>query len=400
MASRAALDDEKKTPRRPKGEGSLRQVRNGYWEAMLDLGWADGKRVRPTFRGRTKAEAIAKRKEAEQSLSRGEPILNNTITVSQLCDQWLESKVETKVALGSLKESTAQNYRDACNVYVKPVLGRKQVRSLRTADVDAMSARMRKAGLSQNTIRVARSTLRMALGFAITERVIAFNVVDGSVRPNVSTSADQHVTLSVKQAKHLLAHAPDDVYGSVVRLALWTGMREGELAGLLWEDVDLKAKRLKVTGTVHRLTGKGLVRTDPKTEASKAPIPLPPATIQLLRRQQRQQSSQRATAGDQWLERGFVFTNSVGGPLEGRKILREWHKMHQDLGLPQMTVHDLRHTTGTLLRNAGVPLDVVSAILRHSSIRVTRDVYTKIEEPLSREGMNVYGELLGRRRAN
>jgi integrase len=64
-----------------------------------------------------------------------------------------------------------------------------------------------------------------------------------------------------------------------------------------------------------------------------------------------------------------------------------------------MTVHGLRHTTGTLLRDAGVPLDVVSAILRHSSIRVTRDVYAKVEESLARAGMNVYGELLGLRRA-
>ena len=65
-------------------------------------------------------------------------------------------------------------------------------------------------------------------------------------------------------------------------------------------------------------------------------------------------------------------------------MLREWRKIQEDLGLPDMTVHELRHTTGTLLLSAGVPLEVVSAILRHASIRVTKDIYAKVEEPLTR----------------
>ena len=177
-------------------------------------------------------------------------------------------------------------------------------------------------------------------------------------------------------------------------------MREGELVALRWEDVDFKGRRLMVTGTLRRLKGKGLVRTSPKTQASKAPVPLPAPVLRLLRLQLRQQANQRAKAGDLWRETGLVFTLDAGQAIDGRRVLREWRKIQTDLGLPDMTVHELRHSTGTLLLNAGVPLEVVSAILRHASIRVTKDIYAKVEEPLARQGMDSFEKALGRKRAS
>ena len=149
---------------------------------------------------------------------------NTKMSVSELVDQWLDTKVAAKVALGDLKEATAQNYRDMANAYVKPILGDTLVRALRTSDVDAMSTRMRKANLAQNTVRLARTVLRMSLDYAIAdEELISVNVVDGSVRPNVSISVDDHTTLSIKQAKLLLAKAPKTVFGLLICVAIWTG---------------------------------------------------------------------------------------------------------------------------------------------------------------------------------
>jgi integrase len=387
--------------RRSKGEGALRQRPDGTWEATLDLGRVNGRRRRTAYRGRTKSEALAKRRIASAELARGRRVTNTRMTVASLVDLWLDTKVAAKVAVEDLKQKTADNYRDVAASYVKPILGDSLVRNLRTSDVDAMSTRMRKAGLSQNTIRLSRTVLKMALDYAITEEeLISVNVVNGSVRPNVAISAEEHTTLSLKQAKHLLAKAPQTVFGILIGVALWTGMREGELVALRWEDVDFKGCRLMVTGTLGRVKGKGLVRTTPKTRASKAPVPLPAPVLQLLRRQLRQQQRQRAEVGDLWTETGFVFTLDVGQAIDGRRVLREWRTIQNDLGLPDMTVHELRHTTGTLLLNTGVPLEVVSAILRHASIRVTKDIYAKVEEPLARQGMDSFERALGKRRAS
>ena len=392
--------EEDDAPRRAKGEGALRQRPDGMWEATLDLGVVNGRRRRMSFRGRTKSAALAKRRNAVAELNRGRRVVNTKMTVGELVDRWLTTKVAAKVAVGQLKESTAQNYEDVATSYLKPIVGELLVQSFRTADVDAMSTRMRKAQLSQNTVRLARSVLRMALEYAITEEeLISLNVVNGSARPNVTISAEDHTTLDLKQAKLLLAKAPRNVFGALFRIALWTGMREGELVALRWEsDIDFTGKRIKVSGTLKRIKGKGLVRTEPKTQASKAPIPLPDQALKLFRWWQREQQKLRKDAGDLWQESGYVFTLSNGGAIDGRRVLREWRKIQEDLGLPDMTVHELRHTTGTLLLSAGVPLEVVSAILRHASIRVTKDIYAKVEEPLARRGMDSFEQALGRSR--
>ena len=151
-------------------------------------------------------------------------------------------------------------------------------------------------------------------------------------------------------------------------------MREGELVALRWEsDIDFTGKRIKVSGTLKRIKGKGLVRTEPKTQASKAPIPLPDQALKLFRwSQHSQQRKLRKDAGDLWQESGYVFTLSNGGAIDGRHVLHKWRKIQEDLGLPDMTVHELRHTTGTLLLSAGVRLEVVSAILRHTGVEARR----------------------------
>ena len=138
-----------------------------------------------------------------------------------------------------------------------------------------------------------------------------------------------------------------------------------------------------VDATLGRITGEGLLRTLPKTAAARDTVPLVGSALAALRRQRSFQAAERLRLGIRWRGGDYVFQGPVGGPLDPSKATKEWNAIRDGLGLPKVTFHDLRHTTATLLREAGVPLEIISRILRHSSITVTADVYLKVGERLA-----------------
>ncbi|MGH9102516.1 MAG: site-specific integrase, partial [Acidimicrobiales bacterium] len=138
---------------------------------------------------------------------------------------------------------------------------------------------------------------------------------------------------------------------------------------------------------LKRLAGRGLVRTSAKNQASEAGVHLIGPAVEALRRQRVRQAAERLAVGEAWSDDGYVFTTPLGTPIDARNLLRAWQAFRGRTGLPAMTVHDLRHSTATLLRNLGVPLDVVSHVLRHAGIAITADVYSEVGRDLEREGL-------------
>lgn len=147
-------------------------------------------------------------------------------------------------------------------------------------------------------------------------------------------------------------------------------MRRGEALGLAWADVDLENGRLTVRQALHRVDGE--LRLDQvKTDASVAVLPIPAPLVSILRGRRSRQLEDRLTAKGQWRETGLVFTTASGGFLEPRNINRAFHSLCAQADVPQLRVHDLRHSCATLLFTMGVPPATVQRILRHSSITVT-----------------------------
>jgi integrase len=291
-----------------------------------------------------------------------------------------------------VKPATAENYRWVVRSYIAPSIGRVQLAKLTPGDVDRMLRALEARGLSANTRRLARSVLRRALVFAERRGEVARNAA--GLAEAVHVERRPHRVLTVTQARRLLDVARDDRLEALWTLALLTGLREGELLGLRWEDVDLERGELHVRGTLKRLAGQGLVRTSPKNRASGAGVPLVDLAVDALGRHGARQVEERLAAGEHWRDEGYVFTTPLGGPLDARNLLRSWHALRERAGLPEMTVHDLRHTAATLLRNLGVPMDVVSRILRHSGISITADIYAEVGHDLAREAVEVLGRAL------
>ena len=187
--------------------------------------------------------------------------------------------------------------------------------------------------------------------------------------------------LSPTQAKTLLdtARKMDDRWSALYVLAVSTGMRQGELLGLKWDDVDLEAGVVRVRRTLTLARG-GPRLTEPKTPKSRRSIRLTTGAVDALRRYGELQHAERAAAGDRWNGSwGLVFTTRAGTPIRRDNLhAKSWKPLLRRSGLPDIRFHDLRHTCATLLLVRGVHPKIVSEMLGHSSIAITLDVYSHV----------------------
>lgn len=182
--------------------------------------------------------------------------------------------------------------------------------------------------------------------------------------------------------------------------ALWVltvtlGLRQGELLALRWQDCDLDAGTLRVTGTLQRVAG-ALQRGEPKTPRSRRVLNLPALARGALRRHRARQAAERLQAGPCWQEQDLVFTTVVGTPLDARNVRRAFKQHLRRAGLPAgVRFHDLRHTAATLLLAQGVHPRAVTETLGHSQIGLTLDTYSHVLPALRQEVAAQMDAILG-----
>src|SRR5512145_153895 len=223
------------------------------------------------------------------------------------------------------------------------------------------------------TARNAYLRLRTALGVAIKWRRIRENVVTLVDAPHGPSRPAQELT--PEQARQLLQTVTGHWLETLYLVALRLGLRESELVGLLWTDIDFNARTLQVSGQIQRISGK-LVRTTPKTEKSMRRLPLDDDLIEALQSHWQNQQEERRFLGMEWHEQGLVFASSRGTPLNTRNLIRSFKLMLARAGIPtSVRFHDLQHTAGSLMLAEGAKLVDVSAVLGHSSPAVTANVY-------------------------
>jgi integrase len=200
--------------------------------------------------------------------------------------------------------------------------------------------------------------------------------------------------LDAVQVSHLLRVAEGERLEALACLVLTLGLRRGEALGLRWTDVDLDEKTVTIGRSLARVPGRGLIASTPKTASGARTVPLVGNTALVLREHRRHQVEERLRAGPAWHEAGWVFTTSVGTPLDPRAALRWWHKVCEDAGLGRRRLHASRHTAATLLLDRGVPLEVVSAILGHASLAITADVYARVTLDAKRRALETLSDAI------
>ena len=184
--------------------------------------------------------------------------------------------------------------------------------------------------------------------------------------------------LTAEQVKVLFETAKGDRLEALYILAVTSGLRQGELLGLKWDDIDLEAGTLQVRRTLTTAKG-GPLLSAPKTKSSRRTVRLPRTGLKALRSHLERQLGEIDRAGGLWRENGLIFASVVGEPLDRRYITTHRFKPLLELArLPQIRFHDLRHTCATLLLSKNVNPKVVSEMLGHATIAITLDTYSHV----------------------
>jgi integrase len=239
-----------------------------------------------------------------------------------------------------------------------------------------------------------RAVLRRALNEALALGLVTRNAA-ALVRAPKAPHGEMHV-YDAEQVRALLDAAAGTRLEALLTLAVTSGMREGELLGLTWPNVNLDGKFLHVQTQLRRLREKGLTIKDVKTGSSRRKIELSDLAVAALRRHHVRQAQERLALGEAWQDRDLVFPNSVGNPIDVPSLLqRGYVRIVKQAGLPPIRFHDLRHTAATLLLLKGVHPKKVSELLGHASVAITLTTYSHVLPSLSRDTASAMDDLFG-----
>jgi hypothetical protein len=185
-------------------------------------------------------------------------------------------------------------------------------------------------------------------------------------------------------ARRILAAVAGDRYQAAFALA-FIGLREGEILGLAWQDVNLDTATAAVC---YELSGSGehATRHQRKTEASEATVPLPPFVVERLRAHLDRQHGERPDAAN---DDGLVFVTPRGYAVNGSWLTKHFQALLDRAGLQRMRLHDLRHGAASLLVGAGVHPRIAQELLRHASSKTTMEIYSHVSAAQQREAVEV-----------
>ena len=352
-----------------KGDGITKR-KDGRYMARHTVQTTDGPK-RKTIYGKTYKEVERQLNEARANADKGLTFDAGNLTVGEWLDCWLRDAVADTVRL-----VTFDKYEQMIRNHVKPSLGKLKLKTLTPAHVRGLYREKLNAGLSPRTVQYVHVTLNKALKQAVADGLIPRNVCEAVKPPRPQKK--EISPLSPEQARRFLEACQGERLEALFVLAVHTGMRQGELLGLHWEDVDLEARTLRVRRSLSR-TSKGPILTAPKSTKSRRRIKLTGTGAEVLKRHRAAQSAERLQLGGMWQDRGLVFPNPTGGFLSPDVLTSEPLKRPlQRAGLPSIRFHDLRHTCATILLSRGVHAKFVQELLGHATISITLDTYSHV----------------------
>jgi integrase len=326
---------------------------------------------RKVLYGKTRSEVAKKLTKAMADRDGGLVYDTNNQTVGEYLSRWLNDSVRS-----SVKPITFESYERLVRGHIIPALGRVKLKNLSPAHLQAFYWDRIDAGLSPATVRYLHSLLHRSLKQALRWNLVHTNVAKAVDPPKIPRKTMQ--ALSPEQARIFLHAAREDHLEAMYVLAVHCGLRQGELLGLRWEDVDLEAGTLRVSRTLSR-TKDGPSFTAPKTANSRRTVRLTSGAIEALKRHSEQQAGDIVRMDTLYRDQDLVFASEIGTPLNRHNVnYRSFKPLLERAGLPNIRFHDLRHTCATLLLAKGVHPKFVQELLGHATIAITLDTYSHV----------------------
>jgi len=377
--------------KRGNGEGSIYPVRdkNGRVKGYRGSYWvhtADGPKRR-YISGRRREDVRDELANALSDRLGGLVFDAGAMTVGDYLDRWMKD-VE-----GTVRESTHQRYGYAVGPHLKPALGKIKLKDLGPAQVRWFYRDRLDSGLAPASVHKLHVVLHKALKAAVADGSIPRNVTAGIKLPKLSR--EEIDPLSREESRCLLEAARGERLEALYVLALHTGMRQGEILALKWDNVDLEAGTLRVRRTLTK-TGKVYAIGEPKTRNSRRVIRLTAAAVGALRTHLSRQLEEMERMGSLYQPGGLVFATEAGTIINPSNLRnRSLKPLLKAAGLRPVRFHDLRHTCATLLLSKNVNPKIVSEMLGHASVSITLDVYSHLMPDMQEKAAKALGEALG-----
>ena len=368
--------------------------RGESWFFRIDLPpGSDGKRRQKRISGfGTEREARRALAQTKVDIDAGKLRYGARRTVEDLATEWLEAVRPNR------KASTFSNWAWLMRAYVVPRIGHVRLDRLSPADVQKLYSELRSSGarggkpLSGTQVRNVHGVLHNALNYAARIGYIARNPTDAIDRPRNDT--EERPVYPPDEVRLFMMAADGDRLQAMWYLVLATGLRRAELAGLRWRDVALdRVPATLAVRTTRTTAGHAVVEYDPKSKSSRRLLHLDKRTAELLGHHFGAMAAEAEKRGELAVPE-YVFVDEFGDPYHPAQLTRYLHELQRRAGLPEITLHDLRHTAATVALLAGVHPKVVSERHGHASTQITLDRYSHVLESMQVAAADAIGRFL------
>ena len=367
--------------------GYIRRKGEHSWQITLDIGTgSDGHRRRhfETVRGR-KGDAQKRLNELLVNLEKGVYTPPGHLTLADHLHNWLEGYVKTNCS-----QRTLDGYQSIIGCHLIPGLGHIQLKQLQPRVIQAYYGKAVQQ-LSARTVHHQHRVLSQALKYAVRQGYLGRNPCDLVDAPSPRKKLMR--TLTPSEVEVLLDTAKDSYYYPVIYTAVSTGLRQAELLGLRWRDIDLDMLSISVSQVLYK---RGSVCTfkEPKTAHSRRRIAMTPKLALFLRDYWKDRERLYHQLGKKLALDDLVFASVEEKPLDPGVVSHNFSRMAARAGLGRVRFHDLRHTFASLMLLRGAKPKVISEALGHASVGFTMDVYSHIIEGMQADAMALLDEVL------
>lgn len=324
---------------------------------------------------RSLTELKKKMVDMRYSLEHGAYIKAEKMTLDTWFDEWIGTYKKNTV-----KSGTIEAYQKHYHAYIKNSIGKMKLTDIRPEHLQKLLNKMSDSGYSDNTIELCYCVLSGTFKQAYKNELIAKNPFSRITRPKGEKSKER-IAFTKEQQNIFMQYAEKSYLCNLFQLAICTGMRNGELSGLLWSDVDFKNKIIHVQHTLIPESGGGWRNDTPKTRTSQRDIPMIGKAYDILKRQEKiYKEMHRNTI--KILNDDFVFS-VLGEPISKKRITHEISVMLENMEsdgikFPYFTLHSTRHTFATRCIENGMDPQVLKTILGHATLSMTMDLYSHV----------------------
>ena len=376
----------KRTKKNAQGAGTIRKRSDGRWEARFTTGYdpATGKQIQKSIYGKTQKEVREELRAMTAEVDQGTYQEPCKMTVEEWLDIWL------KEYTGNTKPHTRKSYEAVIQNHIIPALGSQKLSALSSVAVQKFvnhleNQKDNQQPLNPKTIKNIHGVLHSALQQAVRIGLLRVNPADYTVLPKRTKA--EIMPLQDEEVGRFLATIQGHPFEYIYLTDLFTGLRQSEILGLTWEDINFSAGHITVRRQLQFLGSKygGYRFTTPKNNKIRQIFPAK-YVMDILKKQQRRQLEMRLAAGAEWNNPDdLVFTDALGGHLKHDLIYRHVKRIFAQIGCPNRRFHDLRHSYAVLAIQAGDDIKTVQENLGHYSAAFTLDVYGHVTDQMKRD---------------